>query len=164
MWFSAWVTHRAFGAVSCNLSVKILSEEDLFATVPNGRCKVCCISEKPHVQVWFWDHLTRFVPVHGGPKPACILLISNGLLSPVRCPFIQSIIAAKVRGNVEPQTLENRRNGLFFCVHSRVGRVWSLPCPKRGRNAGQRVKMTLVRKDPQPDAWHQGELQARGFP
>jgi len=92
------------------------------------------------------------MPVHGGPRPPCIIPISNGLLSPVRCPFIQSITAAKVRGNVEPQTLENRRNRLFICVRSRVGRAWSLLCPKTGRNVGQKVRMTFRRKDWQPDA------------
>lgn len=132
--------------------------------VPNGHCKIRSISKKPHVQVWFWDHLTRFVPLCGGPKPAWILPTSNGLLSPVRCPIIPRIIAAMVRDNVEPQTLENRRNWLFFCVHSRVGQAWSHPCPKTGWNAGKRVRMTLVRNDLQSDAWDQGDLQARDFP
>lgn len=142
----------------------MLSEEDLFPMVLNGHCKIRSVSKKPHVQVWFWDHFARFVPLCGGPKPAWILPTSNGLLSPVRCPIIPSITAAMVRDNVEPQTLENRRNWMFFCVHSRVGQAWSLPCPKTGRNAGKRVRVTLVRNDLQSDAWDQGEPLASDFP
>lgn len=91
------------------------------------------------------------------------LPIINGLLSSVRCPVIRSIIAVKVRGNAQI-ALENRRNWLFFCTYSRVVQAWSLPWPKTSRNTGQRVRMTFVRKNLQPDGWDQGELQARDFP
>lgn len=93
------------------------------------------------------------------------LPIINGLLSPVRCPVIRSIIAVQVRGNAQPQiALENRRNWLVFCTSSRVVQAWSLPWPKTNRNTEQKVRMTLVRKNLQPDGWDQGELQARDLP
>lgn len=69
--------------------------------------------------MWFWDHLTSFVLVHGGN---CLYVFYASVMAgPGRCLFIQSIIAVKLSNNVEPQTLENRRNWLVFWVHSGVG-------------------------------------------